>query len=350
MQLRIERRMCPTCPWGLVFCVLVIAALGIWNLASASRAAARAGVDAARRSTSAWAWSPRWWCAWWTTASSSGWRCPIYVLNIAARCSRCASSATRPRARRAGSCSGPLRVQPAEFMKIGVILMLAKFYHDDYRPDQRAYGLLRLWKPVLMVLVPFVLVLVQPDLGTALMIVLSVADVILFGRCAGTWWRCWWRGCWRCAASSGTTTCATPPSRASPSSATTSRSTRASASPAGWTRRRTCAAANYHAAQSKIAVGSGGITGKGWREGTQTGLSFLPEQHTDFIFSVWAEEHGFLACMLLLLLYGVILLIFARGGVQRAGPVRRVRRGGRGRDDLLAGVREHRDGDWPACR
>ena len=70
----------------------------------------------------------------------------------------------------------------------------------------------------------------------------------------------------------------------------------------------------YHAAQSKIAVGSGGLLGKGWREGTQTGLCFLPEQHTDFIFSVWAEEHGFLACLLLLVLYGADLRLRAGGG------------------------------------
>jgi rod shape determining protein RodA len=65
---------------------------------------------------------------------------------------------------------------------------------------------------------------------------------------------------------------------------------------------------NYHSMQSKIAVGSGGFSGKGWKEGTQTALRYLPEQHTDFIFSVWAEEHGFLSCLLLLLLYGVILV------------------------------------------
>jgi rod shape determining protein RodA len=68
----------------------------------------------------------------------------------------------------------------------------------------------------------------------------------------------------------------------------------------------------YHAAQSKIAVGSGGFLGKGWMQGTQTGLFFLPEQHTDFIFSVWAEEHGFLACLVLLVLYGLIFF-FALG-------------------------------------
>jgi rod shape determining protein RodA len=65
---------------------------------------------------------------------------------------------------------------------------------------------------------------------------------------------------------------------------------------------------NYHSMQSKIAVGSGGRWGKGWMKGTQTGLRYLPEQHTDFIFSVFAEEQGFLRALGLLVLYGVLLL------------------------------------------
>jgi rod shape determining protein RodA len=65
--------------------------------------------------------------------------------------------------------------------------------------------------------------------------------------------------------------------------------------------------AGYHATQSMIAIGSGQGLGKGWGQGTQTYLSFLPEQHTDFIFSVWAEERGFLGCLLLLALYFVLL-------------------------------------------
>jgi rod shape determining protein RodA len=65
---------------------------------------------------------------------------------------------------------------------------------------------------------------------------------------------------------------------------------------------------NYHAMQSKIAVGSGGMSGKGWMEGTQTGLRYLPEQHTDFIFSVFAEEQGYLKCLGLLVLYAAMLL------------------------------------------
>ena len=65
---------------------------------------------------------------------------------------------------------------------------------------------------------------------------------------------------------------------------------------------------NYHTAQSKSPWGPEGCFGKGWKQGTQTALSFLPEQHTDFIFSVWAEEHGYVACLLLLVLYGVLLI------------------------------------------
>jgi len=66
--------------------------------------------------------------------------------------------------------------------------------------------------------------------------------------------------------------------------------------------------AGYHATQSMIAVGSGQGLGKGWGQGTQTLLSFLPEQHTDFIFSVWAEEHGFVGCLLLLSLYYALVI------------------------------------------
>jgi len=66
--------------------------------------------------------------------------------------------------------------------------------------------------------------------------------------------------------------------------------------------------AGYHAIQSVIAVGSGQWSGKGWGEGTQNQLAFLPEQHTDFIFSVWAEEHGFLGGVVLIALYAFLVL------------------------------------------
>ncbi|SEL97702.1 cell elongation-specific peptidoglycan biosynthesis regulator RodA [Stigmatella aurantiaca] len=302
MQLRIERRMVPHIPWGLLFCVLGIAALGIWNLASASRPPH----------------APVWYSQTIYLGVALGaalvvclvdyrWiqrmTVPIYVLNIVALI---ALRFVGHKAKGAESwfVLGPIRVQPAEFMKIGVVLMLAKIYHDDFRPGQGSYNVWRLWKPVLVVGVPFVLVLVQPDLGTALMIFLSSLTVLIFGKVrwylvammvvgllagAGIIWNDYIRD--------------------SPEPRTTivrhhlkkHQSQRIS----GWLDPEAdLRGSGYHAAQSKIAVGSGGMTGKGWREGTQTGLSFLPEQHTDFIFSVWAEEHGFLSCLVLLALYG----------------------------------------------
>ena len=75
---------------------------------------------------------------------------------------------------------------------------------------------------------------------------------------------------------------------------------------------------NYHAMQSKIAVGSGGVNGKGWMEGTQTGLRYLPEQHTDFIFSIVAEEFGFVGSLVVLIAWGIALI----QGMQIAGNSR----------------------------
>jgi rod shape determining protein RodA len=302
MQLRIERRMVPHIPWGLLFCVLGIAVLGIWNLASASRPP-HAPVWYSQTVYLGFALG----AALMVCLVDYRWiqrmTVPIYVLNIAALI---ALRFVGHKAKGAESwfVLGPIRVQPAEFMKIAVVLMLAKIYHDDFRPGQGSYNLWRLWKPVLAVGVPFVLVLVQPDLGTALMIFLSSLTVLIFGKVrwylvalmvagllagAGVIWNDYIRD--------------------SPEPRTTivrhhlkkHQSQRIS----GWLDPEAdLRGSGYHAAQSKIAVGSGGMTGKGWREGTQTGLSFLPEQHTDFIFSVWAEEHGFLSCLVLLALYG----------------------------------------------
>ncbi len=304
MQLSIEKRMVPHIPWGLIFCILAICALGVWNLASAAR--------------------PPHETAWSSQAVYMGvglvaavgvclvdyrWiqrmTVPIYVLNILALI---ALHFMGHKAKGAESwfVLGPLRLQPAEFMKIGVVLMLAKVYHDDFRPNQEAYGLLRLWKPVMVVAVPAVLVLVQPDLGTAMMILLSSITVILFGKVrwylvavmlvglvavGGVIWNDYVRE--------------TPEPRFTVlrHHLKKHQSQRIS----GWLDPEAdLKGSGYHAAQSKIAVGSGGMTGKGWREGTQTGLSFLPEQHTDFIFSVWAEEHGFMSCLVLLALYGAL--------------------------------------------
>jgi rod shape determining protein RodA len=301
MQLRIERRMVPHVPWGLIFCVLGIATLGIWNLASASRPP-HAPVWTSQSIYLGVAMTAALIVCLVDYRVIQRLALPIYLLNIAALIALRFVGHTAKGAE-SWFVLGPIRVQPAEFMKIGVILMLAKVYHDDYRPGQESYNLLRLWKPVLVVMVPFVLVLVQPDLGTALMIFLSSLTVILFGKVrwylvavmvagilagAGIIWNDYVRD--------------------NPERTTVIRhhlKKHQSQRISGWLDPEAdLRGSGYHAAQSKIAVGSGGISGKGWREGTQTGLFFLPEQHTDFIFSVWAEEHGFLMCLLLLTLYG----------------------------------------------
>ncbi|MFY0574732.1 rod shape-determining protein RodA [Cystobacter fuscus] len=310
MQLRIERRMLPHVPWGLILSVLALMGLGIFNLGLGLALAA----------------SP----VWTSQAVYAGvsmlaalivclvdyrviknLALPIYVLNIAALL---ALRVIGHKAKGAESwfVIGPIRIQPAEFMKIGVLLMLAKVYHDDFKPGDGSYGLKRLVKPLLVVMVPTALVLVQPDLGTALMILLSSATVILFGKVrwylvavllvgffavAGIIWNDYVRD-----VPEPRTTVVRHLLKAHQSKRIS-----------GWLDPESdLRGSGYHAAQSKIAVGSGGLHGKGWKEGTQTGLSFLPEQHTDFIFSVWAEEHGFVKCVMLLVLYG-FLFIFGLG-------------------------------------
>ena len=75
---------------------------------------------------------------------------------------------------------GPVRVEPAEFMKVGVVLMLAKFFHDDYQEGRPSYGLARIWKPILIAFIPVGCVL--PDLGNAMMIALTALTILVFAR------------------------------------------------------------------------------------------------------------------------------------------------------------------------
>lgn len=306
MQLRIEKRMVPHIPWGLLGVTVVMSLLGLWNLASASRPP-----------HSIWTSQAVYICLGlvaMVAVAAVDMRfiqrmvIPVYVINILALI---ALRFIGHKAKGAESwiVLGPVRVQPAEFMKIGVLLMLAKYFHDTYRPNDDRYGLARLLPALGLMALPFVLVLVQPDLGTALMIFLSSLTVFLFAR-PKTWIlvalgisllagsAVIWNDYVRDPTGSGFTLVRHHLKK--------HQSQRISS----WLDPESdLRGANYHAAQSRIAVGSGGLAGKGWRQGTQTALSFLPEQHTDFIFSVWAEEHGFLACFLLIGLYGMFLTL-----------------------------------------
>ncbi|MHB8875229.1 MAG: rod shape-determining protein RodA [Myxococcaceae bacterium] len=298
--------MLPHVPWALLVCCFLVASVGIWNLASASRPPH----------------SP----VWLTQVAYFGvglvalvgvalidyrliqrLAVPIYVFNIL---TLIALKFVGHKAKGAESwlVLGPLRMQPAEFMKIGMLLMLAKYFHDDYRPNQDSYGFIRLIPPVLLAIVPIVIVLVEPELGTALMMLFTAMTVFLFARVR--WWVVTVIGV---GVLLGALVMWNDWVREQPEPRVTvirhfmkrHQTQRISA----WLDPTTdLRGTNYHSMQSKIAVGSGGLGGKGWMKGTQTGLFFLPEQHTDFIFSVWAEEHGFLACLGLLVLYGGIFV------------------------------------------
>jgi rod shape determining protein RodA len=185
---------------------------------------------------------------------------------------------------------GFMQLQPSELMKIALVLALARYFHS--LSSETAGQLSRLIVPALMVVVPAALVLKQPDLGTAMMLCASGAVLFYLGGV-----RLWVFAAGTLAA--------------------------AAAAPLAWlvmrdyqkTRLTTFLdpdrdplGAGYHILQSKIALGSGGVFGKGFLLGTQSHLSFLPEKQTDFIFTMLAEEFGLVGGLTLLALY--VLVIF----------------------------------------
>jgi rod shape determining protein RodA len=148
-------------------------------------------------------------------------------------------------------------------------------------------GLAGIAVPGLLVLVPALLVQREPDLGTALITVAVGATMILFAGVR-----------WKTLVVLGTAVLLAGAAAWPHLKPYQRKRVETFLDPEG-----DVLGAGYHATQSMIAVGSGQGLGKGWGQGTQTLLSFLPEQHTDFIFSVWAEEHGFAGALLLLTLY-----------------------------------------------
>jgi len=199
----------------------------------------------------------------------------------------------------AGGTKGWLRIgwfslQPSEPMKIGVILALAKFFHD-----QRAggpYGLTQLIKPLLIGLCPAILIMLQPDLGTTVMLMMIIGGMILF---VGVRRRLIYLGI----------------------------AIMIIATPLSWNvmqthqKNRILAFVNphsdptgigYNVIQSMVAVGSGKLAGKGYKLGTQTALRYLPERHTDFVFSVVGEEWGFIGSIIILITFLFILLMGLR--------------------------------------
>ncbi|MFL6689948.1 MAG: rod shape-determining protein RodA [Alphaproteobacteria bacterium] len=184
---------------------------------------------------------------------------------------------------------GPVQIQPSELMKIALILALARYLHglgveDVSKP-------LRLFVPLAMIALPAALVLMQPNLGTATILIMDGASLLFL---AGLSW--WW--------------------------ILPTLGLVAAAVPIAWQflhdyqKRRVLTflnpqndalGAGWNISQAEIAIGSGGITGKGFLQGTQSQLNFLPEKETDFIFTSVGEEFGLLGCIALLLLFATVI-------------------------------------------
>jgi len=185
---------------------------------------------------------------------------------------------------------GIVNFQPSELMKVALLLTLAHYFHGGSSEDVRRP--LFLVVPVVLVILPVGLVLRQPDLGTAMMLLLSAAALFFV---AGV-------RIWKFVAVGLTALAAIPI---------------AWQFLRGYQKKRVMSflapeqdplGAGYHIIQSKIALGSGGFFGKGFLQGTQGHLSFLPEKQTDFIFTMLAEEFGMLGGLTLLALYALVLL------------------------------------------
>ncbi len=285
-------------PWGLLATTLAIAGISVLNLASASRVAhapvwisqlawlgvglgvalVSLSVDYRRLHSVAW---------------------PTYGLVMILLVAVHFHGQTVMGAQR-WLVLGPIRLQPSELAKLAVVVVLARFYHEEGEKPG-GYGLSDLWRPALIIAIPFLLILQQPDLGTASMVAAIGGTMVLASRIR-------WRALLLVAGSG------------------------AIAAVGAWffvlhdyQKKRLLTFMNpeadmlgsgYHANQSMIAVGSGQWAGKGWAQGTQTQLSFLPEQHTDFVFSVFAEEWGFRGALLLLGLFLLLCLLGLRIAIQ----------------------------------
>ena len=182
---------------------------------------------------------------------------------------------------------GFMRAQPSEMMKIAVPLLLAWFFQKrEAMLRLRDYGI-----AAVLLLLPIVLIARQPDLGTAILVLAAGCYVIFFAGLS-----------WKIIAGMAVSALA--------------------AAPLAWNMLRDYQrnriitlfdpeqdplGKGFHIIQSTIAIGSGGILGKGWRAGTQSQLDFIPERHTDFIFAVFSEEFGLIGNLLLLVLYALLI-------------------------------------------
>ena len=192
-------------------------------------------------------------------------------------------------------------LQPSELMKIGIILCLAKYYHRLKIENVNSFTTIII--SLSIIIVPIILVLSQPDLGTSILIALSGLIVLWLGGVKMKYFFI-----------SLISFLISLPFIISFLKPYQKMRILTFLDPD-----RDPLGAGYQIIQSKIAIGSGGITGKGFLKGTQSYLEFLPEKHTDFIFTLFSEEFGFVGSICLLLIYSIIIIRIIRiGAISRS--------------------------------
>lgn len=191
---------------------------------------------------------------------------------------------------------GPLNFQPSELAKIALVMVLARYFHNTLPEDQDRNKSLII--PLVLIVIPIVLILLQPNLGTAMIVALTGAGILFV---TGV-------GIWKFLLAGGLGI---------------------AGAIAGWNsgllhdyqKRRILTfldpdtdplGAGYNILQSKIAIGSGGFLGKGFLQGSQSQLSFLPEKQTDFIFTMLVEEFGFLGGFITIALYLTMIIMILK--------------------------------------
>ena len=182
-----------------------------------------------------------------------------------------------------------IRLQPSELMKPAIVLVLARFYDAMPAPEMRRFA--AVWPAALLIGVPFLLVLVQPDLGTALMIAFGGVTAMYLAGVPKRWF----------IGVLAVGVALTPIALHAMHDYQRKRIEifiNPESDPLG---------SGYHIIQSKIAIGSGGVTGKGFLQGTQSHLDYLPEGHTDFVFATMAEEWGLFGGFGIILAYCFVI-------------------------------------------
>ncbi|HXH31448.1 MAG TPA: rod shape-determining protein RodA [Bacteriovoracaceae bacterium] len=197
---------------------------------------------------------------------------------------------------------GPIRMQPSEFMKMGLVLAMARYF-TKVSPE-RQLGFRELIIPGIITMIPAVMVIIQPDLGTGMLLLFIFCMMIFYKRLK-----------WKTIVSLGAI-------------AMVSGVLMYNFGLKEYQRKRIhtfidpyedAKGSGYNAIQSEIAIGSGRLFGKGFKNSSQASLNYLPENHTDFVFAIFNEEHGFFGSVFLVILYLVFFmrLIWLASSVQR---------------------------------